>query len=188
MEGRGKKSGPTGFSDLTRLFFLGLFAQAWYIYSAKSTIQMKSLYNASEVQELKKRIIELSPGSQRQWGKMDLGQMLAHCCAAMEVATGKKVTPRIFIGRILGPIVKSAYVGEKPLPKSSPTDKSFVITDQRDISIEKERLLKLIDEFEAAGEAGCTKNPHSFFGKLTPQEWAISQYKHLDHHLRQFNS
>jgi len=37
-----------------------------------------------------------------------------------------------------------------------------------------------------AGPAGCTKHPHSFFGKLTPEEWAILSYKHLDHHLRQF--
>jgi hypothetical protein len=23
-------------------------------------------------------------------------------------------------------------------------------------------------------------------GKMTPEEWAILMYKHLDHHLRQF--
>lgn len=25
-----------------------------------------------------------------------------------------------------------------------------------------------------------------FFGNLTPEEWAIVQWKHFDHHLRQF--
>jgi LPS sulfotransferase NodH len=47
-------------------------------------------------------------------------------------------------------------------------------------------LRGLIDRFAAAGPQGCTKNPHSFFGRLTPQEWATLMYKHLDHHLRQF--
>ena len=44
----------------------------------------------------------------------------------------------------------------------------------------------LIDRFAAAGPKGCTTHPHSFFGPLTPDEWAILMYKHLDHHLRQF--
>jgi hypothetical protein len=36
-----------------------------------------------------------------------------------------------------------------------------------------------------------TMNPaqaHSFFGRLTPEEWATLMYKHLDHHLRQFGA
>jgi len=48
------------------------------------------------------------------------------------------------------------------------------------------RLAGLIDRFAAGGPAGCTQHPHSFFGPLTPDEWAILMYKHLDHHLRQF--
>jgi hypothetical protein len=44
----------------------------------------------------------------------------------------------------------------------------------------------LIDRFTAAGPTGCTTSPHSFFGRLTPEQWAILTFKHLDHHLRQF--
>jgi transposase InsO family protein len=40
--------------------------------------------------------------------------------------------------------------------------------------------------FARLGPEGCTKHPHSFFGRLTPQEWAMLMYKHVDHHLRQF--
>jgi hypothetical protein len=47
-------------------------------------------------------------------------------------------------------------------------------------------LYGVIDRFVAAGPKGCTTHPHSFFGPLTPQEWAILMYKHVDHHLRQF--
>jgi LPS sulfotransferase NodH len=47
-------------------------------------------------------------------------------------------------------------------------------------------LFGLVNRFVAAGANGCTNHPHSFFGQLTPDEWAILMYKHLDHHLRQF--
>jgi hypothetical protein len=61
-----------------------------------------------------------------------------------------------------------------------------VIEDERELVKEKERLTATIDRFAAGGPRVCTAHPHAFFGKLTPQEWAILMYKHLDHHLRQF--
>jgi transposase InsO family protein len=72
--------------------------------------------------------------------------------------------------------------------RNSPTQKSLVVADDRDLKMEQQRLSGLIDRFAAAGPHGCTKHPHSFFGHLTPQEWALLQYKHLDHHLRQFGA
>jgi hypothetical protein len=93
-----------------------------------------------------------------------------------------------FIGRLLGPIAKPDFLSEKPMKHNSPTDKSFVIHDERDFVAEQERLLGLIDRFAAGGPGGCTRHPHSFFGPLTPEEWARGMYKHLDHHLRQFGA
>ena len=29
-------------------------------------------------------------------------------------------------------------------------------------------------------------NPHPMFGKFTMEQWGKMEYKHLDHHLRQF--
>ena len=52
----------------------------------------------------------------------------------------------------------------------------------------RERLLDWLDRFSAGGPAACTTQPHCFFGPMTPQEWATIGYKHLDHHLRQFNA
>jgi transposase InsO family protein len=44
----------------------------------------------------------------------------------------------------------------------------------------------VVDRFAAGGPTVCTNNPHSFFGTMTPEQWSILMYKHLDHHLRQF--
>jgi Protein of unknown function (DUF1569) len=93
----------------------------------------------------------------------------------------------VFIGRIIGPMVKSKVMGnDEPLRRNSPTAKVPVVQDERDLETERTRLVGLIDRFAAAGPAGCTAHPHAFFGQLTPDEWAILMYKHLDHHLRQF--
>ena len=39
---------------------------------------------------------------------------------------------------------------------------------------------------EPSGEQGCNGNVHTFFGRLSGTQWGETQYKHLDHHLRQF--
>ena len=148
---------------------------------------MKNLFEATTAKEIKDRIGRLGPNSVRQWGKMTAPQAMAHCATTMEWAVGDLRPPRILIGRLLGPIAKSrAIKGETPMPKNSPTTKSLVVTDERDLGKETQRLCTLIDRFASGGPPGCTKHPHTFFGPLTPEEWAALMYKHLDHHLRQF--
>jgi hypothetical protein len=89
----------------------------------------------------------------------------------------------------MGLIVKPMALGsDEPMRRNSPTMKELVVQDARDLGTERQRLRELIDRFAAAGPAGCTTHPHSFFGRLTPQEWAILMHKHLDHHLRQFGA
>jgi len=79
---------------------------------------MKSLFEKNTLQEIIQRLDKLTPNAERQWGKMDAAQMMAHCSAALEVATGKKITHRIFLGKILGPFLKSMYSDEKPFKKT----------------------------------------------------------------------
>ena len=72
------------------------------------------------------------------------------------------------------------------MPRNVGTDKSLVVSDERNFVVESQRLHEYIDRFAAGGPETCTKHPHFFFGPLTPQEWAALTYQHLDHHLRQF--
>ena len=148
---------------------------------------MKNLYEPATAQEIKDRIARLGPASQRQWGKMTAAQAMAHCSVAMEWAVGDIRPPRMFIGRIFGSLAKSKMLkDEAPMGRNAPTAKSLRIADDRDLATELQRLTALVDRFASAGPAGCTTHPHSFFGPLTPNEWAALMYKHLDHHLRQF--
>jgi Protein of unknown function (DUF1569) len=149
---------------------------------------MKNLFEAARVEEVKQRLARLQPDSPRQWGTMNPAQALAHCTAAMDLAMGKtSPSPRVFIGRLLGPLVKkSLLVKGEPMRHNSTTDKTCLVTDERDFAVERQRLRETIDRFVAGGPAICTKQPHFFFGPLTPVEWAALTYQHLDHHLRQF--
>ena len=149
---------------------------------------MKNLFEADSVNEICSRIDGLQPAAQRQWGKMDAAQMMAHCSAAMEMASGKINPPRLLIGRVLGPIFKSIYTNEKPFSQNKPPDKALVVADPRDFQREQEKLKACVRQFHDGGEAKCTRHPHPFFGALSPQDWARGMYKHLDHHLRQFGA
>jgi hypothetical protein len=148
---------------------------------------MKHLFEMSRVEEVKERLAQLRPDSERLWGKMNPAQALAHCSLAIGMAEGKITPPRILMGRLLGPLAKrSVIIRGEPIPRNAMTEKSCVVADERDFAVERRRLVEAIDRFAAGGPARCTKHPHFFFGRLTPAEWSALMYQHLDHHLRQF--
>ena len=155
--------------------------------SVGSSFRVKNLFEAATVEEVKERMGRLGPESERQWGKMNPAQMLAHCSAAIGMAMGKVSPPRILLGRLLGRLAKkSLIVNGTPMRRNSMTEKSCLVTDERDFVAERQRLRESIDRFATGGPGICTKHPHFFFGPLTPVEWATLMYEHLDHHLRQF--
>ena len=148
---------------------------------------MKNLFEATTVDEVKGRMALLRADSARQWGKMNAAQAVEHCSRGMELALGDRLPPRLLIGRILGPVIKpKAFADGEPMRRNSPTVPGLAVSDDRELGTERARLCGLIDRFAAAGPKGCTSHPHSFFGRLTPDEWSAWMYKHLDHHLRQF--
>lgn len=150
---------------------------------------MKNLYEPERVAEVQKRLAQLRADSARQWGTMEPAQAVAHCSIAMTWAVGDVIPDRLFLGRIVGAIVKKFALGnDDPMKRNSPTAPSLVVKNERELDVERAKLSALLDRFAAAGPAGCTKHPHPFFGPLTPAEWAELMYKHLDHHLRQFGA
>ena len=156
-------------------------------YSKKGS-NLKNLFDSTMVGQVKSRLSNLEPQTERRWGKMTAAQMLAHCSVSMQWAVGEVVPESgTASARLLGRLVKPmVFRNDDPLRKNSPTAKSLIVADVRDLTEERSRLSGLIERFAAGGTAACTKNPHPFFGALTPEQWAILMYKHLDHHLRQF--
>jgi hypothetical protein len=150
---------------------------------------MRHLFDPDAASEVRTRLDALRPDSARQWGRMSSAQAVAHCAGGLEMALGDRRPPRMLIGRVIGRVIKPLALGDDaPMRRNSPTVPELVVTEARELDAERARRRRLIDRFVAAGPAGCTTHPHSFFGPLTPQEWAVLMYKHIDHHLRQFGA
>ena len=146
-------------------------------------MEVKNLFDTSIKEDIISRINKLTPLSQRQWGKMDVAQMLAHCQMPLGVAIGKHKLKGSFFIKLIGPLFKKQLFNDKPFKLDLPTDKSFKIADLRDFENEKQNLIAMINDF---CETTMSGEPHPFFGKLSKEQWSKGTWKHLDHHLRQF--
>ena len=146
---------------------------------------MHNLFEPTVAADIISRIEKLQPTSQAQWGRMNVSQMLAHCNGPLQTYFEEKKWKRNLIGLLFGKIAFRQLISEKPWKKGLPTAKEFRITSQRNFEEEKSKLLSNVSRFSAEGYT-ITSIVHPFFGKLSSQEYALFNYRHLDHHLQQF--
>jgi hypothetical protein len=134
------------------------------------------------------RINKLEPATQPQWGKMNVAQMLAHCCIAYEMVyeADKRPKPSFFMKFILKSVVKKIVTTEVPCKRNGRTSPAFLITDSREFEVEKSRLTAYINKTRELGAAHFDQKVSHSFGTLNTTEWNNMFYKHLDHHLTQF--
>jgi len=129
----------------------------------------------------------LTNKTQPKWGKMNVSQMLAHCCVAYDMSFTDKYPRPSAIGRLMLKLfVKNAVVGPKPYPKNGRTAPVFIISDERDFETEKSLLLENIQKTHDLGSAYFEGKESNSFGPLTAKQWNVMFSKHLDHHLTQF--
>lgn len=133
------------------------------------------------------RINALTNETPALWGKMNVSQMLAHCCVTYEmIFTDKHPKPKGMMKLILKLFVKKYVTGEGGYKQSLKTAPAFIITDQREFEQEKERLISYIKQVVDLGENHFDGKESLSFGKLSKNQWNNMFYKHLDHHLKQF--
>lgn len=145
-----------------------------------------SLWTTSDRATMEARIKALTSESRPLWGKMDVAQMLAHCQQPLRVAIGQLRLKRSLVGVLFGGMAKRSLLSGKPWGKGMPTAPEFRVTSQQDFERERRALLDIVRRFGEGGPASLTTQPHPFFGVLTPEQWNALQWRHLDHHLRQF--
>ncbi|MBY0245301.1 MAG: DUF1569 domain-containing protein [Sphingobacteriaceae bacterium] len=148
---------------------------------------MENIFSTAVSEQVIARIHQLNSGSQPQWGKMNVAQMLAHCNVTYALVYDQSIPKsNAFTKFLLKLFVKKAVVSETPFKKSSATAPIFIIKDAKEFDAEKQKLVKNIQKTQALGENHFEGKESHSFGKLTSQEWNNMFYKHLDHHLRQF--
>ncbi|WP_338760924.1 DUF1569 domain-containing protein [Bernardetia sp. ABR2-2B] len=150
---------------------------------------MKNIFEKSVTDQIIHRIEKLTPETQPLWGTMSVEKMLAHCNIAYEMVyeEGKHKKPNLFVKFILKSFVKNKVVSENPFPKNGQTAPQFIIKDKRTFEIEKKRLIEYLQKTQELGENYFDNKESHSFGKLSKKEWNNMFYKHLDHHLSQFN-
>ena len=148
---------------------------------------MKTIFEKETKTELVNRIDSLKENTQSQWGKMNVYQMVKHCRLWEEMMQSKINLKRPLIGRIFGRMALKTVLGNaNPLKRNTPTIPSLIINETAgDFETEKKRWISNIEKY-----AGFDNDnfQHVFFGKMTKEQIGQMVYKHIDHHLRQFNA
>jgi hypothetical protein len=118
---------------------------------------------------------------------MDAPQMVRHCAEAMRQSLGegcsRPLGRRLFHTRL----VKYLFFRVFPFPKNAPTSPELRITEPAALEPERSRLEALVRCYGAPPKSGADAE-HPLFGVLSREEWAELEYKHLDHHLKQFGA
>lgn len=148
---------------------------------------LPNIFSKEVSSEIIQRINNLNAQTQPKWGTMGVAQMLAHCNVTYEmVYEDKHPKPNAFVKFMLKIMVKNKVVNETPYGQNGRTAPQFIIKEDKNFEVEKNRLIQYIQKTQQLGEnAFDNKESHSF-GVLTKTEWNNMFYKHLNHHLTQF--
>ncbi|UII78781.1 DUF1569 domain-containing protein [Flagellimonas sp. CMM7] len=146
-----------------------------------------NIYNLSDYKVIVNRITKLCPDSQRQWGNMDVNQMLEHCSIQLKLGLGIIQ----HTGNEGSPIMRTSmgiwlFLFVLPWMRGMPTPSKMNMLENcapvDDFKSEQESLLELLEIVQGRMKL----EPHPFFGPLDKKRWGRLIWKHLDHHLKQF--
>lgn len=149
---------------------------------------LPNIFTKEVSEQVISRIQQLTPDSKPLRGKMNVAQMLAHCCVSYEYGfePEKHKRPNWMVRKLTTLIAKKIVTSETPFTKNSRTSPDMIMATEHDFSLEQERLIGFIRKVQTQGEDYYDGLESRSFGKLTKEEWNNLFYKHLNHHLQQF--
>jgi hypothetical protein len=145
---------------------------------------MKSVWNARDQRDLHDRITRLTTSTPGRWGKFTAPQMVMHLCDSLRMASGEMVIPLRNMALRYTPI-KEVVIYWAPFPRNAPTAPELLTRPPSEWRADIAELQSRLDDFVRRGESAATA-VHPAFGHLTPKQWGVLVYRHMDHHLRQF--
>ena len=149
---------------------------------------MQNIFNVNDYDSIVTRIHSLTPNSKREWGTVNIAEMLEHCTLQLKLALfeiqGTKNEGSFLLRTAFG---KWLGLYGPPWQKGSITPSQMNIKKQTlDIKNFNEERVQLLNYLTVI----LTKDSfqeHPIFGKLNKKDWGRLIWKHLDHHLRQFS-
>lgn len=151
---------------------------------------LKTLYMTRPVAEtFKDRLRSLTPESERQFGTMSLGEMLAHLEQSLKVSLGEvpaKDESTWFSRNIGGPLAFHVL----PWPKGKlKTFDVMLVAPQGEFDEWVRRTCEGIDRFIETSENEPERTAISpLLGPLNMRQWALVHGRHIPHHLEQFGA
>jgi hypothetical protein len=148
---------------------------------------MPSVLDPRDREKLLRRLDSLTATSVRQWGQMAPDAMLLHLCQSARMALGE-LPVRSKDRRAFQTFpLKHLFLYVVPFPKGVPTARELLPVQPADLETERAQLRTLIERLGEGPKDG--PGPvHPLFGPLSRREWGVLNYKHADHHLRQFGA
>jgi len=147
----------------------------------------ETIFNPANFLEIFNRTVNIKPDAQRQWGIMNMVQMLNH----LKIATASGINiyklrdESTFWWRVVLKFIALRIL--KRFPKNVRAAEGFKIemNNALDFNTEKEEVLKILKK---AYSSTYKTYRHPLFGIMSREEWGRLIYRHFDHHLRQFSS
>ena len=133
---------------------------------------------------MKQRVQALTPDTKPTWGKMSVDQMLHHVNLSLAESLGEYKAERSLKG-LPRPLVRWMILNG-PWGKGAPTrpDMHIAQGQRYDFASEKASTLSMVDRILAKPMDSAWPESANF--PMTGRHWSRLQFKHLDHHLKQF--
>lgn len=150
--------------------------------------QLPTLFNPADKAALLARLSQLRPEQAPLFGTMNPAQMMEHCFKAIRPYVSDEPQKQVLIGKLIQWLVRPSYLNEQPLKPGQPTSPSFEAVENGTFDDNKQRLIHILELLCSKPASAYDGKVSPFFGKLKGAEIGRMQYKHLDHHLRQFGA
>ncbi|WP_415327252.1 DUF1569 domain-containing protein [Chryseobacterium sp. MMS23-Vi53] len=120
---------------------------------------------------------------------MNASQMMKHCNFVLQVPLKKIELPNVnAFFEAIGIVTKiEMQIFNNGIPRNMPTFQKLIINFECDFDEEKQSLLRTLDEYWQNFQNKSLPEHHVLFGKMGKKDWGFLEYKHLNHHLKQFN-
>ena len=146
---------------------------------------MGTLFDAADRRRVLDRLAALSPDRRPLWGRFTAPEMVCHVSCGLRQGLGEYEagTPA---GPFRYPPVNWLVIHVVPWPKGkAKSPPEFLAVKPTTWEADLGALRNLVERFADRGPDAAWP-PSKVFGRISGRSWGALQYKHLDHHLRQF--
>lgn len=145
---------------------------------------MPSLRNEISRNKMIQRLNCLTSDAKPRWGKLDAPRMICHLDDGLGMALGYILPSSLHVSAVRRSLIKFLILYVMRMPRNVPTAPELLSCAPGNFNADRQRVIERIEKLAATPNAIGPEHP--FFGALTNDEWNILQWKHADHHLRQF--